>query len=422
MSAPLPAGRSLDLQTPATLRAYRCQCGRQLYFRNSQCLGCKAPLGYVASSGTLVPLQRGPRKGTWQVHGTRDPHAAVYRRCANFTSPAGCNWLIDTSKERSRPDLCEACALNRLIPDLTQLGNRVLWTRMEKAKRRLVSQLIGLGLPVASKLGADPEHGLAYNFLRSAPGRPRVMTGHADGVITIDLEEADDPVRERIRQEMGESYRTLLGHFRHEVGHYYWDRLVDGTRWHAPFRGLFGDERLDYAQALKANYEQGPPADWRRRFVSSYASTHPWEDWAETWAHYLHIRDTVDTAVSFGIQARAEDLEAQPFVREELWDRDDPGGNGFLELLHSWIDITGVMNEMSAAMGQQDFYPFVLPRPAVAKLHFVHCVVSQAKPPACGPDEAGLVAGAGNSMSAHMSAHWRRVPGQTSREGFHGAH
>jgi hypothetical protein len=223
-------------------------------------------------------------------------------------------------------------------------------------------------------------------------------------------------VRERIREEMGESYRTLLGHFRHEVGHYYWDRLVAGTGWHAPCRALFGDERLDYAHALRANYEQGPPPDWRERFVSSYASTHPWEDWAETWAHYLHIRDTLDTAVSFGLQARAEDVEAQPFVLDDLWDPDDAAGGRFLELLHSWIDITGVMNEMSAAMGQQDFYPFVLPRRAVAKLHFIHCVVSAASHVGQASEEVRPPA------SAAVSAHRRRTRGPQTRESAHGAH
>ncbi len=416
MSAPIPAERSLALEAAATPRAYRCQCGRQLYFRNSQCLGCKTPLGYVAASGTLLPLQRGPAKDTWQRHGTPDPHAAVYRRCANFASPAGCNWLVNADGARGRAQLCEACALNLAIPDLEQADNQVLWRRMEKAKRRLVSQLIGLGLPVASRLDKDPEHGLAYSFPRSVPGRPRVMTGHAGGIITINLEEADDPVRERIREEMGESYRTLLGHFRHEVGHYYWDRLVAGTAWHAPCRALFGDERLNYAQALKMNYEQGPPPDWRRRFVSSYASTHPWEDWAETWAHYLHIRDTLDTAVSFGLQARAEDVEAQPFVLDDLWDPDAAAAGRFLELLHAWIDITGVMNEMSAAMGQQDFYPFVLPRPAVAKLHFIHCVVSASGRDAPAPDEDRSVA------ATAADAHRRRVRGPQTREHTHGAH
>ncbi|WP_416136229.1 zinc-binding metallopeptidase family protein [Aquabacterium sp. A7-Y] len=346
-----------------------------MFFRNSTCTACGTPLGFVASRVTLLPLEPAEDKDTWRALG--DVATSVYRRCGNFLTPAGCNWLIEDDDSRPRSVLCVACRLNRTIPDLSRAENQRLWMRMEQAKRRLVSQLIGLGLPVRSKR-EDPSQGLAYDFLRSAPGRPPVMTGHRLGVITINIEEADDAVRERTREEMGEPYRTLLGHFRHEVGHYYWDRLVAGTPWHQPCREIFGDEREDYGAALTANYRNGPPADWRRCFVSAYASMHPWEDWAETWAHYLHMRDTIDTAVSFGIVARHLDVAAQPYGPSDLWDGGDPNGGAFLQLLHSWIDITGVMNEMSSAMGLQDFYPFVLPRRAVAKLHFIHRLVSQA--------------------------------------------
>lgn len=416
VSASSRAGRPIKPQVLATPRAYRCQCGHQTYFRNSQCLGCGTPLGYLASSGSLVPLQRGPRKGTWQLYGTREPGAAVYRRCANFELPAGCNWLVEAGTARGGRGLCEACALNCTIPDLSEEGNRVLWTRMEKAKRRLVSQLMGLKLPVASKMDEDPEHGLACNFLRSVPGRPHVVTGHGDGIITINLDEADDPVRERIRQEMGEPYRTLLGHFRHEVGHYYWDRLVCDTAWHAPCRALFGDERVSYGQALKAHYRQGPPPDWRGRFVSSYASMHPWEDWAETWAHYMHVRDTLDTAASFGLQPGARASPAQPFTREDLWHPADPAGAAFLGLLHAWLETTAVMNEMSAAMGHQDYYPFVLPRAAVAKLHFIHCVVSQAR------REGRALAAVKPSTKTPTHASRRGTPVSRQQEDVHGAH
>lgn len=364
---------------PATPRAYRCQCARQIFFRNSQCLSCKTPLGYIASQVCLYPLQAGEAAGTWTIYGRQGRDAPAYRRCANFSSAAACNWLVDASRGGARPDLCEACRLNRTISSLASPESQLLWLRMEKAKRRLVSQLIGLGLSIESKVCDDPEKGLAYDFLQAGPGQLQIMTGHHAGIITMNLEEADDAHRERARKAFSEPYRTLLGHFRHEVGHYYWDRLVSGTPWHAKYRVLFGDERLDYGEALKANYEGHRPANWRQRFISAYASTHPWEDWAETWAHYLHIRDTVDTAVSFGIQARMADVEAEPFTVADLWDSADPNAGDFLELLHSWIEITGVMNEMSSAMGQQDFYPFVLPRSVVAKLHFIHSVVAQAR-------------------------------------------
>lgn len=349
----------------------------RVFFRNTQCLACDAPLGYVPSLRRLYPMEAAEEPGTWRIVGDGVPSSAIYRRCANFASAAACNWLLEAEPGRPRTDLCKACRLNRTIPDLSDSRNLPLWLGMERAKRRLVSQLIGLGLPVQSKVSEDPQRGLAYDFLRNLPGQPRVLTGHAYGIITINVEEADDAARERMRVQMGEPYRTLLGHFRHEVGHYYWWRLIEGTEWQDACRSLFGDDRQDYASALKANYDNGPPADWAHRFVSAYASVHPFEDWAETWAHYLHLRDTLDTAISFGIEPAQIDNLSGPFGRADLWRPADPDGEAFLEMLHRWIRITGVMNEMSRAMGQHDFYPFVLPQAAVAKLHFIHCAVSR---------------------------------------------
>lgn len=354
----------------------------RIFFRNTQCLSCETPLGYVPSLRRVFSMRPAEEPDTWRIVGEGAPSGVTYRRCGNFTSPAACNWLIEPEPGAPPNGLCKACRLNRTIPDLSDTSNHPLWLAMEQAKRRLVSQLIGLGLPVKSKVSEDPERGLAYDFLRSLPGQPRVLTGHANGIITINLEEADDAVRERTRVKMGEPYRTLLGHFRHEVGHYYWWRLIQHTEWQDACRSLFGDERADYAAALKANYEKGPPTDWPQRFVSAYASVHPFEDWAETWAHYLHLRDTLDTAISFGIEPAQMDTVSAPFGTDDLWMPDDPEGQSFLDMLHRWIRITGVMNEMSRAMGQRDFYPFVLPQAAVPKLHFIHCAVSRLREPA----------------------------------------
>jgi hypothetical protein len=201
------------------------------------------------------------------------------------------------------------------------------------------------------------------------------MTGHDNGVITLNIEEADDAKREQVRAQMREPYRTLLGHFRHEVGHYYWNRLVRDTPWLAEVRRLFGDDREDYGAALRRHYEHGPPSDWPRRFVTAYAAAHPWEDWAETWAHYLHMVDTVDTALSFGIDADQVQLDAEPWGPDALWQPEDPGAAEFLRFLNAWVELTAVLNELSRSMGQPDFYPFVLPRPAVAKLQLIHTVV-----------------------------------------------
>ena len=368
--------------TPIVMRSYRCQCGRPVFFPNSQCLACKTPLGYEVHKGHMIPLEPGREAGTWRRFGGGGKSPA-YRRCTNFETAAGCNWLVPLTLGASLiPDddgLCVACKLNRTIPDQDDESNRELWGKIELAKRRLVSSLIALGLPVLSKESADPENGLCFDFLRVKAGEPPIMTGHLRGVITLNIEEADDAIREQIRASLREPYRTLLGHLRHEVGHYYWDRLVWDTRWLTPFRALFGDERLDYPGALKNHYENGPPEDWQKRFVSSYASTHPWEDWAESWAHYLHMVDTLDTSLSFGLDAGNVELGYEPYTLDDVWWPQAQNAAEFLGFINSWIRITGVMNELARSMGQPDFYPFALPRAAVSKLHFIHSVVQDAR-------------------------------------------
>ena len=274
---------------------------------------------------------------------------------------------------------CASCRLNRTIPDLNDVDNQRYWRAIENAKRRLVAQLLGLGLPVRSKVSGDPEQGVAFDLLHSPPEGPRVLTGHAGGLITLNVLEADDAQREQIRHAMREPYRTLLGHFRHEIGHYYWDRLIFGTQWHEAFRQVFGDEQTDYAAALKANYEYGPPSDWPNRFISSYASTHPWEDWAETWAHYLHIYDSLDTALGFGLTADDVELQLEPFRMEDLYDPQHPDAGRFLELLNASLELITVLNELARSLGQPDIYPFVLSRPVVRKLHFIQLVVTDAR-------------------------------------------
>jgi hypothetical protein len=349
-------------------RTFLCRCGRHIFFGNIVCNNCQAPLGYLPSEDTLLSLEPGPEPDTWLADGNQ----SLLKYCGNRDTPAQCNWMLAASEPRS---LCIACGLNRTIPDLDREDNARYWGLLEVAKRRLVSQLLALGLPVKSKVDEDEAHGLMFDFLRSPPEGPRVLTGHADGLITVNVEEADSVEREKMRLELHEPYRTLLGHFRHEVGHYYWNRLVLNGPWLEPFRALFGDERADYAEALKANYANGPPADWADRYISSYASTHPWEDWAETWAHYLHVVDSLGTALGFGLDA--EDLEAaiQPFESDALYAPADAGAERFLSLLNSWIEMTMVLNELARSMGQPDFYPFVMSKPTVAKLQFVHMVV-----------------------------------------------
>ncbi|RZL40686.1 MAG: hypothetical protein EOP35_00190, partial [Rubrivivax sp.] len=251
--------------SPTIPRAFSCACGRPIFFRNSQCLACGRPLGYDAERGRLLALERAPGravKNGWREAGVPARRAPRYARCANLDTAAACNWLLDAADVQSGATLCRCCRLTRTVPDLTQPGADIWWCRIEQAKRRLVSQLIGLKLPVQSKAEVPEGLGLAFDLLLSPPEGPAVITGHADGVITLDASEADDARREQRRGHLGESYRTLLGHLRHETGHYYWQLLVEPTEWLEPVRALFGDDRQDYSAALQKHYAGGPPADW----------------------------------------------------------------------------------------------------------------------------------------------------------------
>jgi hypothetical protein len=353
--------------------SYRCACGRPVFFRNSLCLGCKAVLGYAPDLAQVRALEPGKGAKTWRLAGQKETDTSpVWRRCENFDSPAGCNWLVPAADPEP---LCVACRLNRTIPDLADEKNRQWWRVIENAKRRLVAQLLGMGLPVESKVDDRAKNGVMFDFLRSPEKGPRVMTGHANGLITLNVEEADDAQREKIRHDLREPYRTLLGHFRHEIGHYYWDRMVFDTPWLEKFRALFGDERQDYGAALKRNYKEGPPADWAQRHISTYASVHPWEDWAECFAHYLHVVDSLDTALGYGL--RGEDVEAatEPFTVQDLYDPNAPDAQRVILLINSWVQLTTVLNELARSMGQHDFYPFVMNRAVLRKLHFIQMVV-----------------------------------------------
>ncbi len=356
-------------------RTYRCQCGRPVYFRNSVCLGCKAELGYEPELAQVRSLVAGPAVGTWKLADQKGD-APLYRRCENFNTPAGCNWL--TPAAETEP-LCISCRLNQTIPKLDDANNALWWRKIENAKRSLVAQLLRIGLPVKSKVSEDLEHGVMFDFLRNPEKGPRVLTGHANGLITLNVEEADDSIRERTRHEMREPYRTLLGHFRHEIGHYYWDRLIFDAPWLEKFRELFGDERQDYAAALKKNYEQGPPPNWADNYITSYASVHPWEDWAETWAHYLHVVDSLDTALGFGLHGEEVEAAVEPFKIEDLYDPKAPDAQRVILLINSWVQLTTVLNEMARSMGQHDFYPFVMSRPVLRKMHFIQMVVKDAR-------------------------------------------
>lgn len=338
-----------------------------MFAENSVCISCGTPQGFSLAEMRFLPVD--------PVSGRAASADAV--QCANLRVN-GCNWLLDDGHP-SR--LCPSCRLTRMRPNDTDRVGLAAWWGAETAKRRLVYQLHDLGLPIVP-LSQDAR-GLAFDLLSSA--EEPVTTGHAAGVVTIDLAEGHDAHREATRVAMGEPYRTMLGHLRHEVGHYYWQVLVGG---HGPpagatdptalqrFRDLFGDESEDYAAALERHYSVGAPADWQSRYVSAYATAHVWEDWAETFAHYLHIRDTLQTAAAYGLfvtgpevtGAQAADLVALP--------AEDAGAHETIRsLVSTWLALTYALNAVNRSMGKDDLYPFVLTPPVITKLGFVHDLV-----------------------------------------------
>ncbi len=352
------------------MKIFQCNsCSQPIFFENTACEKCGALLGYFSDTDTMVSLTaEGDR-----LRAALDPSRA-YRYCANGAHGV-CNWLVH---DQGGPSLCTACELNGTIPDLGRPGNIEAWRKLEFAKHRLVYSLLRLGLPPETK-ARDPETGLAFHFLSGDPSdasQPVVRTGHFQGDITIDVAEADDARREKSRQLLGEPYRTLIGHFRHEIGHYYWERLIRpvGADLRS-FRDLFGDERAPYPEAIQRHYDQGPPADWRGRFATAYASAHPWEDWAETWAHFFHLVDTLETAHAFRIRLDP-DLNDPTGLRMQA-DFDPYLEADFDAIVAAWLPLTFAINSLNRSMGQPDLYPFVLLPSVMEKLRFVHGVVQR---------------------------------------------
>jgi hypothetical protein len=331
--------------------AFSCPvCERLVTFESAQCLNCGSELGFSCSRLTMQAVA--PVSGS-----------PAYR-CAN-AARAACNWLVSRDG-----DLCASCALTRTRPadgDHDGLGGFAV---AEGAKRRLLFELADLGLPIVG--WREQDGGLAFDLLSSehAP----VTTGHADGVITLDLDETDPAHREQMRVRLDEPYRTVLGHLRHEIGHYYQPILVaPGSSAQAQCREIFGDDRQDYQQAMDGHYAAGPPPDWSQRFVSAYASMHPWEDWAETFAHYLHIRDALQTAAAYGVQINGPSIAtADP---APLHATPSDAASDMRTLLNTWLPMTYALNAISRSMGTLDLYPFVLAPEIEAKLGFIHALV-----------------------------------------------
>ena len=354
------------------MKIYHCgHCDQLVFFENSACIRCDHLLAYLPDQKNMAALE--PIDGaTWRSIPTASGvEERTYRLCRNYREEHVCNWAVPDFDD---DPYCESCRLTRTIPDLGIPGNRAAWSRLEMFKRRLVHSLASFGLPMASRID-DPLHGLAFDFLADSkvPGAPKVLTGHEDGVITINIAEADDVEREKRRNLMREPYRTILGHFRHEIGHYYWDVLVKDSEWLDECRDLFGDERRDYNRAIRRHHDRGAPGDWAKTFVSAYASSHPWEDWAETWAHYLHIADTLETAVECGLSLTPR-RPGEPSLSPDI-ELDGERPTSFDQIIERWFPLTYVLNNLNRGMGLPDAYPFVLSTSAIHKLRFVHDVV-----------------------------------------------
>jgi hypothetical protein len=352
------------------MRLFACDnCDQTLHFDNRQCMRCGHRLGFLPDGLSMHALTPGDG-ASWQLFS--DPNRQV-RFCANAGLDI-CNWLIAGDDGN---DFCIACRHNRLVPNTGTEEGIDRWRRISQAQRHLFYSLLTWNLPHPDRQ-QDPQGGLVFDFLEdiveSDGDVVPAMTGHEEGLIAIRAAEADDVTREEARAEMNEPYRTLLGHFRHETGHFIWNKLVRDRGAFEEFRTVFGDERRDYGAALQDHYANGPPAGWQESFISAYASSHPWEDFAECFAHYLHIVDTLETAHAFGI---AIDPRGHEEIAGEV-DFNPYRAKDAAQLVSAWVPLSLAINAIQRSMGQPDSYPFVLSPPVTAKLDYVHRLVQEA--------------------------------------------
>ncbi len=343
------------------MKLFKCgHCNHFIFFENHSCGNCGHLSGFRDTDRMMLTFAPNSE------YLISDREQIRYKYCKNKEHDV-CNWLIELGDSQ---EYCNACQLNRTIPNLENVDNFEKWRHLEVAKHRLVYQLQKLGLSLPSKLNHD--NGLCFDFVEQQEDAS-LMTGHANGVITILLREADSVLREQMRKQFLESYRTLVGHLRHEVGHYFWNRLVSSeSNTLKEFRILFGDESLNYSDALQTYYVKGALIDWQESFISKYATAHPWEDWAETWAHYLHIMDVVETAYYFGLNVNpldtahgmTADVTFDPYVMDD-----------FETIIATCIPLFFAVNSINRAMGVPDVYPFVITPAVIEKMKFIHKLV-----------------------------------------------
>ncbi len=344
------------------MRLFSCSyCKNTLYFENDQCVVCGMEIGFDTRRMEMVSLVK---EGADLYHNYEAPDEK-FHYCGN-KAVISCNWL---SRADSHEKFCISCRLNKTIPNLTVTGNTARWQQLEAAKKRLIYSLLSLKLPFR-QTGHLQDSDLQFEFLSDEFSDQPVLTGHLNGVITINVEEADEIHRHITQLKMGEKYRTVLGHFRHESGHFYWNRLIRDGGFMGPFRALFGNEEAGYSEALQRYYENGAPSGWEEQYISEYASAHPWEDWAETWANYLHILDSMETAWSFGMQlkpAGAIGAELTVDIAEDPYNTED-----FQRIIAIWVPMSIALNNLNRSMGNKDFYTFYISPKVAEKLSFIH--------------------------------------------------
>ena len=377
-----------------------CESKPELFFTSTTCIVCGRLTGFCYDRHATEAFEPTKLAGKYVCTST----GATYRQCENYASHSACNGMInnDQNNEEEPQTLCFACHFNETIPDLSVPEHLPLWRKMETAKRQALYTLTSLGLPLPDKQ-QEPEMGLSFNFTTDKdasdhfqsqlPNCEPVFTGHDKGEITINLAEADSVALASNKSGLSENYRTLLGHFRHELGHYFWDRLVEPNEQSLKeYRSLFGDEREDYQEALDRHYKNGPPQNWPENHISAYATMHPWEDWAETWAHYLHMIDTLETAQAFGFEVDqsqsplTNDLGKNDNIEElnlpQETSAEDTNGyrkSSITTIIDNWIQLSIGLNALNRSMGLEDAYPFVLTPVIRDKLALVHKIIHDAR-------------------------------------------
>jgi len=371
------------------MKTFQCNCEDKpiLFFESNDCLACGKTVGIDDNFDQVEPYEQDLKTGLFYKAANPTVH---YKKCDNNEQFNACNGMVNLQTFVPDPEneeiLCFGCRFNETIPDLSIPEHIPLWNKMETAKRRALYTLKALPIPLVN-IKEDPENGLSFDFITdrnvhdhfttSIEGQEIVFTGHDNGHITINLAEADDVSRSQAKHDMGERYRTLLGHFRHELGHYYFDQLVANSPGkYALCKQYFGDDELDYQEAMKVHYENGAPENWRDLFISEYATMHPYEDWAETWAHYMHIIDTLETAQNFSIAGSTTDNQTGT---EELGELNLPQGACYFssqtsmsDIIDTWMNFSVILNSLNRSMGLPDAYPFVLTQAVCTKLNFIH--------------------------------------------------